>query len=438
MEQEKIKVLLIEDSRIDVVFIGEMLKRSDSRIDLVCFQDLFEGVNYLKDQPVDLILLDLEFPQVHGLDSFHAVQAQAPQIPTIILTATNNADLAVQAVREGAQDYLVKGEIPGDLLRRAVRFSLERKRLRTKIQEQEILFRSIFENAYHGIMVVDREGAIELFNHRMTEISGYTEDELKSRDVFVLTYDKDIEESRRRFRDLLDGRVDHYRLIKRYRRKDDRLFWAEISVKPLHAIDGHIKGAVAIVVDIDEYKKTEARLLEMQGQQKALLDNIPDMVWLKDSENRYIAVNKAFAKVSGFDPDQVVGKEDRDIWPKELAEKYRIDDREIMASKNQKTIREPLVDKDGRKEWIETIKTPIFNDKGDVSGTTGIARDITERRKYEMELHATLEDLKRFKQVTIDRELKMIELKKKINELSAELGRPEPYNFSIFEKQPEA
>ena len=136
-------------------------------------------------------------------------------------------------------------------------------------------------------------------------------------------------------------------------------------------------------VEIRERKLTEETLLARERQQKAILDNIADLAWLKDREGRFIAVNNAFGAACGRRPDDLAGKTDLDVWPKELAEKYRADDREVMKMGRRKQVVEPMTDRSGCTNWIETIKTPIYDDKGHIIGTTGIARDITERKKAE-------------------------------------------------------
>lgn len=122
---------------------------------------------------------------------------------------------------------------------------------------------------------------------------------------------------------------------------------------------------------------------EKQKQQQALLDSIPDIAWLKDKESRFIAVNHAFAEAAGKKAEDLVGKSDLDIWPKDLAECYRSDDRQVMEAGAMKKVEEPLVDKDNQRSMIETIKVPIFSDSGEVIGTAGIARDVTKRKSAE-------------------------------------------------------
>mgnify|MGYP001568445415 CR=1 FL=1 len=140
-------------------------------------------------------------------------------------------------------------------------------------------------------------------------------------------------------------------------------------------------------------KLADELLRKTEFQQKAILDNIPDIAWLKDNEGKYIAVNEAYGKACGLRPDDIIGKTDLDIWPRELAEKYRKDDNEVMNSGKRQCFDEPLDDKEGRILRIETIKTPVFNDQGETIGTTGIARDITERKKYEEKLQEIRKEL---------------------------------------------
>jgi PAS domain S-box-containing protein/putative nucleotidyltransferase with HDIG domain len=135
--------------------------------------------------------------------------------------------------------------------------------------------------------------------------------------------------------------------------------------------------------EIDERQKMEAALSESERQKKALLDNVLDLAWLKDANGNFIAVNEPFGRACGVLPENLVGKNDLDIWPWELAMSYRQDDREVMASHQPKRVEEPILGPDGRVWWAETIRTPIFNNQGEVMGTVGMARDVTERKQAE-------------------------------------------------------
>jgi PAS domain S-box-containing protein len=143
----------------------------------------------------------------------------------------------------------------------------------------------------------------------------------------------------------------------------------------------------------DDMEVVNRKLQEAQMQQKAILDGIPDIAWLKDKESRFIAVNRPFGLACDVVPDDLVGKTDLDIWPRELAERYREDDRKVMESGRIKRVEEPLRDPQGRQFWIETIKVPVMDGRGQVIGTVGIAREITERKRMEDDLRRSRDEL---------------------------------------------
>jgi PAS domain S-box-containing protein len=134
---------------------------------------------------------------------------------------------------------------------------------------------------------------------------------------------------------------------------------------------------------INRCSRVETALQETVMIQQAILDNIPDMAWLKDKGGKFIAANDSFAKAAGISEEELVGKTDFDFWPDELARRYRQDDENVMQSCRRKSIEETLVNTKEREIWIETIKSPIFNEREEVIGTVGIARDITERKRVE-------------------------------------------------------
>jgi PAS domain S-box-containing protein len=143
--------------------------------------------------------------------------------------------------------------------------------------------------------------------------------------------------------------------------------------------------------EMRERKRASTQLQESLIRQNALLDNIPDMAWLKDKNGTFLAVNDQFAKARGIPREELVGRTDFDFWPEELAKRYLEDDQQVMETGQRKIIEETLVHSPDRDVWIETIKSPIYDDTGEIVGTAGIGRNITRRKQIADELRASEE-----------------------------------------------
>jgi response regulator RpfG family c-di-GMP phosphodiesterase len=134
MDTQTIRILVIEDNPGDVRLLVEYLKEdTSSHYELHSEGQLNAGLDYLAKARVDIILLDLSLPDSQGFETFTKINTYAPHIPIVILTGLSDNALALQAVKAGAQDYLVKGKVSGDLLARTIRYSVQRKQAETEM-----------------------------------------------------------------------------------------------------------------------------------------------------------------------------------------------------------------------------------------------------------------------------------------------------------------
>ena len=142
--RQPIKVLLFEDNDLDAEMLRDMIgapagvraggKKQPASFRLRRVATFSEGIDYLTASEVDLILLDLYLPDLQGLDTFRRVHAQAPKVPLIVLTGRDDEEIAIKTMQEGAQDYLVKGQVNAHLVMRAMRYAVERKRAEETIR----------------------------------------------------------------------------------------------------------------------------------------------------------------------------------------------------------------------------------------------------------------------------------------------------------------
>ncbi|MGN6672534.1 MAG: response regulator, partial [Thermomicrobiales bacterium] len=172
-------VLLIEDNPGDARLVQVLLSEAPSAaIHLEHADRLATGLNRLATISPDAVLLDLTLPDSQGLDTFDRVQAAAPELPVIVLSGLADEQTAVQAVAAGAQDYLVKGQVDGPTLARALRYAIERRRITAEraallAREQAASAGSerlaaervaILRQIADGVMIVNQQGKITFEN----------------------------------------------------------------------------------------------------------------------------------------------------------------------------------------------------------------------------------------------------------------------------------
>jgi diguanylate cyclase (GGDEF)-like protein len=158
MPISSIRTLLIEDNPADARVIQELLSGSPgAAFELEWADGLAKGLEKLNAEPVDLVLLDLYLPDSRGIDTFSMIHTCAPAVPIVVLTALDDNELALRAVRNGAQDYLVKGEINRHTLVRSVQYALVRHRM--QMEEESPSWKDALTGLYNrqGFLVLGEQ-----------------------------------------------------------------------------------------------------------------------------------------------------------------------------------------------------------------------------------------------------------------------------------------
>jgi PAS domain S-box-containing protein len=145
---------------------------------------------------------------------------------------------------------------------------------------------------------------------------------------------------------------------------------------------------VATFDNITERKNAEHSIRESERKYRTLLENIPHVIFMKDTQSTYLSCNENYARVLGIRASEIEGKTDYDFFPKNMADKYRNDDRKIVATGATESFVERIV-LGKRETWINTVKTPVRNEAGDIVGMLGIFWDISEQRHAEQALSSS-------------------------------------------------
>ncbi|MCP4603994.1 MAG: response regulator [Proteobacteria bacterium] len=188
-----IQVLLVEDSAAVALQIQNFLgETSELRFDLEHVTNLSTGINRAIKGGIDVILLDLGLPDSDGLSTFEKMHEKVPDVPMVVFTGVSDEELALEALRQGAQDYLVKGQVDGRLLQRAIRYAMGRKKAEEKLRISEEKHRTLLEAMPDIVYKIDPEGYFTYVNSAVERL-GYDAEKLIGKHFAVIVHPEDIE-----------------------------------------------------------------------------------------------------------------------------------------------------------------------------------------------------------------------------------------------------
>jgi len=275
---EDFNLLLIEDNPADVFFVKRMLMDSPFSISNIYEADRLEkGCDFLKKGNIDLTLLDLSLPDSSGLDSLFSIQHTAEKIPVIILTALDDTNTALEAIKAGAQDYLIKGEFNKNLLQKTIQYSIERKKQEEKIKESEEKYRQIFQNSPYPSWIYDRDTLQILeVNEAAIYKYGYSYDEFLKLTLKDIRPSEDVPELIKTLGDIRgEGK------LWRHQKKNGDIMIVEVTFYPVMYLG---KTAMqAQINDVTEKKQLEAQL---DRQQKLRQQQITKAVLIAGERER--------------------------------------------------------------------------------------------------------------------------------------------------------
>ncbi|PSN81288.1 hypothetical protein C8B47_02200, partial [filamentous cyanobacterium CCP4] len=378
----------------------------ENSTDLIGTASLSGAAIYLNRAGRDLLGLGDAPLNGRSISSFHTAEtvAQLEQtaLPTVMATGRwrgeatfchdqSGETIAVEQVIFLVQDPETHGPLCIATICRDIR---DRKRSETvhrqaelAIQSSEERFRATFEQAAVGMVQADLEGRFVKVNQTFCELVGYSAAELDGKPYASITHPADLQEESANVERLLAGTATSFTMEKRYLHRDRTVVWVNLAVTLVRDGVDQPQYFIGVINNITQRKQAQRDLSESRNMLRLVLDTIPQRVFWKDRESRFLGCNPAFAGDYRLTPEQVIGRTDLDLPWAAYGDRYRADDAAIMASKTPKLgYEEQTYNASGECIWIRTSKIPLTNTQGDVIGVLGCYEDITASKQAEASL----------------------------------------------------
>jgi diguanylate cyclase (GGDEF)-like protein/PAS domain S-box-containing protein len=293
MKEKALQVLLVEDNAGDARLLREMFskERVDS-FELTHFLRLSEAMIHLAKAKVDIVLLDMGLPDAHGLDTVQQVHAAAPSVPLIVLTGLDDEALAAEAMKQGAQDYLIKGQIENRALPRALRYAIERHRMVEALFIEKERAQVSLNSIGDSIICTNSVGNITFLNRVAEEMTGWSLQEAADRPIAEVFKILDAT-SRETIVNPIERLVDHDRTVSLLSnriliRRDGFEMPIEDSVAPIHDRGGQATGAVIAFRDVSAARAMALQLAH--SAQHDFLTGLPNRMLLNDRVRQAIVL----------------------------------------------------------------------------------------------------------------------------------------------------
>ena len=349
----------------------------------------------------ELIVSDFKLPHFDGLSALRLALERCPDVPFIIVTGSMNEDTAVECMKAGAWDYVIKEHVKrlGPAVESAMeqqRVRMEHKRAQSELRESEARFRDMFERSTIGKAMTACDGKLLKVNRAFADMLGLSTEELQQLTLAGITHPDDVPESLECVRALLAGERATYRMEKRYRHRDGHWVFADTSATLLRPVQGTPRCMLASIVDISKRKRAEEVMRASEAHYQQLVSNTDTGFVVIDDKGIVLSANEPYQRLAG-------AQRIEDVIGHSVTEWTAPDEKEKNAQAVARCAEHGFIDN------FETVYQYADGTRIDVSinaavdqvfeGGVRIAslcRNITERKRAESALRESEQRLRRF------------------------------------------
>lgn len=373
-------LLLIEDSEDDAFLIMKELERAGYALACQRVEGRETLVAALSLRRWQLVISDCGLPGFSGAEALAIVRAHDPDVPFILVSGTIGEEPAVDLIRAGASDYVVKDRLHRLLaaVSRELRDAATRKErsaLADEVVREKERFSATFQHAPIGIANGSATGILLRVNERFCQLLGYSAEELLGKSIWTFSHPEDLALGRERHARLMSGPQSTETFERRFYRKDRSVMWANVTLSVVKDARGEIDHMIGLVEDISEQRSVRERL----GFQARLLDCVEEATVATDLRGRVQYWNHHAEKLYGIEASEALHQRLIDLVVPELEPQVT---RALMdeARRGASWSGEFFVrTRDGRRFPIALTNSPILDDDGEATGIVGVSTDISRR-----------------------------------------------------------
>lgn len=387
--KQTIRVLHIDDNYYSRLLVKVTLQRGLNSYE-ICEAGSLKLLNSFITDTYDVILSSFDIFGFADLAIIRFIKQNHPDVPVIIVTGKGSEDIAVRAMKSGADDYVIKSAKQIGSLETRINAALERRRItheyfniKMALGESEALFRTIFENAAIGVCTIGPAGHFVRVNSTFCQIIGYNSEELECSPISNFTHPDDKDLIFLFSSQLFEGKTKNAIYEKRYIHKCGKIVWVNVSMGIVRIPSSESFYFVCYIQDITSKKQAEDNFSQERILLRTLIDSLPDTIYVKDLDGRKLVANKADLVAMNCSSESVVlGKTDMEIFKDESGERGFHEDMAVLNSgKPMLNHEECYRDHNGKKRWRLTSKLPLYNNQNQIIGLVGFGHDITEQKQ---------------------------------------------------------
>ncbi len=387
-------ILLVEDEAMIALSEAEILKTHGYKVITVNSGE--KAVQIVNEEPyIDIILMDIDLGR--GIDGTQAAEKilEKHNLPIIFLSSHIEKEVVEKTEGITSYGYIVK-DCSETVFIVSVKMAFRLFESRMKEQEIESHLTSISHNFTNGLIfqIIRRPDDTRKFTYlsdSVYQLFGVSPEEGIADANLIISkiYPEDFRLFNILAEEAVKNKKQSFSVDLRVIDPSGKTQWHSIVLTIKNMSDGSIcLDGIGFVITKKKLSEDALRLRE--SFLSAIIENQPGLLWLKDLDSRFLAVNKKFAVSCGLNNQELlIGKTDYDIWPQDLAAGYVAVDMEVIKSGKPNKVEEPIPEQ-GKIRWFETYKTPILDKNGEVIGTTGYSNDITERKLAEDKIKTLL------------------------------------------------